>query len=51
MKAAYGTFLESLLVIKCHDIVADAAANKYNVTWSRTTPIVVLFVMMHMQHT
>ncbi|NYB52465.1 MAG: right-handed parallel beta-helix repeat-containing protein, partial [Methanobacteriaceae archaeon] len=41
MKAAYGTFLESLLVIKCHDIVADAAANKYNVTWSRTTPIVV----------
>ncbi|MBI5460142.1 right-handed parallel beta-helix repeat-containing protein [Methanobacterium sp.] len=41
MKAAYGTFLEALLVIKCHDIVADAAATKYNVNWTRTTPIVV----------
>ncbi len=40
-KAAYGTFLEALLVIYCHDMVADAAAYKYNVTWSRTTPIVV----------
>jgi parallel beta-helix repeat protein len=41
MKASYGTFLNSLLVIKCHDIVADAAAANYNVTWSRTTPIVI----------
>ncbi|OPX60916.1 MAG: hypothetical protein A4E25_00129 [Methanobacterium sp. PtaB.Bin024] len=41
MKAAYGTFLEALLVIYCHDMVADVAAYKYNVTWSRTTPIVV----------
>ena len=41
MRAAYGTFLEALLVIYCHDMVADAAAYKYNVTWSRTTPIVV----------
>jgi len=41
MKAAYGTFLTSLLMIKCHDMVADAAASKYNVTWSRTTPIAV----------
>lgn len=41
MKAAYGTFLEALLVVKCHDMVADAAASKYNVTWSRTTPVVV----------
>lgn len=41
MKASYGTFLNSLLVIKCHDIVADAAAAKYNVTWSRNTPIIV----------
>jgi hypothetical protein len=40
MKAAYGTFLEALLVIKCHDMVADAAS-KFNVTWIRTTPIVV----------
>ncbi|MDP2837339.1 MAG: NosD domain-containing protein, partial [Methanobacteriaceae archaeon] len=41
MKAAYGTFLEALLMIKCHDMVADQAAAHYNVTWSRTTPIVV----------
>jgi hypothetical protein len=41
MKAAYGTFLTSLLVIKTHDMVADQAADKFNVTWSRTTPIVV----------
>nr|WP_245248299.1 right-handed parallel beta-helix repeat-containing protein [Methanobacterium petrolearium] len=41
MKAAYGTFLTSLLVIKCHDMVADQAASEFNVTWSRTTPIVV----------
>ena len=41
MKAAYGTFLSSLLVIKCHDMVADQAATAYNVTWCRTTPVVV----------
>jgi parallel beta-helix repeat protein len=41
MKAAYGTFLTSLLVIKCHDMVADQAASEFNVTWSRTTPIAV----------
>jgi len=41
MKAAYGTFLEALLVIYGHDMVADVAASKYNVTWSRTTSIVV----------
>ncbi|MFA0833794.1 MAG: Ig-like domain-containing protein [Methanobacterium formicicum] len=44
MKAAYGTFLTSLLMIKCHDIVADNAAAEFNVTWSRTTPIVVSVV-------
>ncbi|MBP1946928.1 hypothetical protein [Methanobacterium petrolearium] len=27
--------------IKCHDMVADQAASEFNVTWSRTTPIVV----------
>ncbi len=27
MKAAYGTFLTSLLVIKAHDMVADQAAS------------------------
>jgi len=41
MKAAYGTFLEALLMVKCHDMVADQAAAQYNVTWCRTTPIVV----------
>lgn len=41
MKAAYGTFLEALLVIYCHDMVADAAASEFNVSWSRTTPVVV----------
>ena len=41
MRAAYGTFLSSLLMIKSHDMVADQAAAQYNVTWSRTTPIVV----------
>ncbi|PKL66220.1 MAG: hypothetical protein CVV28_11995, partial [Methanobacteriales archaeon HGW-Methanobacteriales-1] len=41
MKAAYGTFLTSLLVIKCHDVVADQAADRFNVTWCRTTPVVV----------
>jgi len=44
MKAAYGTFLTSLLVIKCHDMVADQAASEFNVTWTRTTPIVVYCV-------
>lgn len=37
MKAAYGTFLTSLLMIKCHDMVADQAAAKFNVTWTRTS--------------
>jgi|GEM_PF-1311396 len=41
MKAAYGTFLTSLIMIKCHDMIADQAAAEYNVTWSRTTPIIV----------
>ena len=41
MRAAYGTFLSSLVMIKAHDMVADQAAAEFNVTWSRTTPIVV----------
>ena len=41
MRAAYGTFLEALLVIYGHDVVADAAASEFNVSWVRTTPIVV----------
>mgnify|MGYP001241457448 FL=1 len=41
MKAAYGTFLTSLMMIKCHDMIADQAAVQYNIIWARTTPIVV----------
>ncbi|EKQ55006.1 MAG: parallel beta-helix repeat (two copies) [Methanobacterium sp. Maddingley MBC34] len=41
MKAAYGTFFTSLMMIYCHDILADAAANEFNVTWSRTHPVIV----------
>ncbi|WP_054835024.1 hypothetical protein [Methanobrevibacter arboriphilus] len=41
MKAAYGTFLTALLVIYEHDRIADQAANAFNVSWSRTTPIMV----------
>ena len=41
MKAAYGTFLAALLVIECHDLVADEAAAEFSFSWSRTTPVVV----------
>ncbi|BDZ71965.1 chitobiase/beta-hexosaminidase C-terminal domain-containing protein [Methanobacterium petrolearium] len=41
MKAAYGTFFTSLMMIYCHDILADTAAEEFNVTWSRTHPVAV----------
>jgi len=41
MKAAYGTFLTALLMEYNHDMVADAAASKFNVIWSRTSPKIV----------
>jgi hypothetical protein len=41
MKAAYGTFLTALLVIYEHDRIADQAASNFNVSWSRTTPVIV----------
>jgi hypothetical protein len=41
MKAAYGTFFTSLMLIYCHDILAEAAADEFNVTWSRTHPVAV----------
>ncbi len=41
MKAAYGTFLTPLLVIYENDRVADDAAEKFNVTWSRISPVCV----------
>lgn len=41
MKAAYGSFMEGLLVIYCNDLVADASAARFNVTWDRTSPMVM----------
>ncbi|WP_458455812.1 hypothetical protein [Methanobrevibacter sp.] len=41
MKAAYGTFLSALLVIYESDRVADEAAEKFNVSWSRISPTCV----------
>ena len=41
MKAAYGTFLTPLLVIYENDRVADESASKFNVTWSRVSPVCV----------
>lgn len=41
MKAAYGTFLTAFLVIWENDRVADDAASRFNVTWSRTAPVCV----------
>ena len=35
MKAAYGSFLEGLDVIHCNDLVADCAAERFNVSWPR----------------
>ncbi len=43
MKAAYGTFLTALLVEYCHDELADHATEEFNVTWTRTTPVVVSY--------
>nr|WP_302578329.1 right-handed parallel beta-helix repeat-containing protein [Methanobrevibacter arboriphilus] len=41
MKAAYGTFLTALLVIYEHDRIADQSAKEFNVTWNRTTPVMI----------
>ena len=41
MKAAYGSFLEGLLVIYMDDLVADAAGERYNVNWTRISPMVM----------
>lgn len=41
MKATYGSFIEGLLVIYFNDLVADNAALRYNVTWQRTSPMVM----------
>lgn len=44
MKACYGTFLTSLLVIYEHDRVADWGAGEFNVTWNRNIPVIVSYV-------
>jgi hypothetical protein len=41
MKAAYGSFIEGLDVIYCSDLCADIAAVRFNVTWERTSPMVM----------
>jgi len=41
MKAAYNAFIAALMVEYLHDQLSDAVAPEYNVSWSRTSPIVV----------
>lgn len=41
MKASYGTFLTSLLVIYEHDRIADLSAGRFNVVWKRVAPVCV----------
>ncbi len=41
MKAAFGSFIEGLDVIYCNDLCADIAAERFNVTWIRTSPMVM----------
>ena len=41
MKASYGTFLTSLLVIYEHDRIADFSAERFNVDWKRVAPVCV----------
>jgi len=44
LKAAYGTGLAGLEVIYLHDKIAEEAAKAYNVTWTRTKPVIVSVV-------
>ncbi len=41
MNIAYNTFLTALLVTYTHDNVANGIKSNYNVTWSRTSPVVI----------
>ena len=41
MKACYGSFLNGFLTYYCVDKVADIAADKFNVSWNRSTPICI----------
>lgn len=44
LDAAYGTFLTVLMVEFTHDMLADNVSSEYNVTWGRTSPIIVSVV-------
>ena len=41
LKSAYGSFLTGLLTYYCIDKTADIAADKFNVSWSRSSPICI----------
>ncbi|MCK9150474.1 hypothetical protein MXE27_00785 [Methanobacterium alcaliphilum] len=41
MNVAYNTFLTALMLEYSHDQIADNITTRYNVTWSRTNPIIV----------
>ena len=41
MKAAFGGFIEGLDVIYCNDLCADIAAERFDVAWVRTSPMVM----------
>ena len=41
MKACYGSFLNGFLTYYCIDKVADISADKFNVSWDRSSPICV----------
>lgn len=41
MITPYGRFITALMAEYCHDQVADNVTSEFNVTWARTSPIVV----------
>ena len=43
MKAAFGGFIEGLDVIYCSDLCADVAGERFDVSWVRTSPLVMSF--------
>jgi hypothetical protein len=42
MKAAYGTFLTALMVIGCHDSIAEKIAANFEVNWNRNQHTMVM---------
>ena len=43
MNAAFGGFIEGLDVIYCSDLCADVAGERFDVSWVRTSPLVMSF--------